>query len=92
MYYNNRRLAPVISLLTIVATLVAACGGGSTAAPTSAPAEKVLKIGVEGPFTGPSARTGEEFKGSVQMAFEAEFMGKSISRSTQNIDQLVKMQ
>jgi branched-chain amino acid transport system substrate-binding protein len=61
-----------IVLLTIVALVAAACGGG-TAAPeaTSAPIEKVLKIGVEGPFTGPSARVGEEFKGSTQMAFEA---------------------
>jgi branched-chain amino acid transport system substrate-binding protein len=61
-----------IVLLTIVALAAAACGGG-TAAPeaTSAPIEKVLKIGVEGPFTGPSARVGEEFKGSTQMAFEA---------------------
>ncbi len=33
-------------------------------------AEKTLKVGVLGPFTGPSAQTGEEFKGSVTMAFE----------------------
>ncbi len=33
-------------------------------------AEKVLKIGVQGPFTGPSARTGEEFKTSAIMALE----------------------
>ena len=33
-------------------------------------AEKVLKVGVLGPFTGPSAKTGEEFKASVTMAFE----------------------
>jgi branched-chain amino acid transport system substrate-binding protein len=33
-------------------------------------AEKILKIGVLGPFTGPSAKTGAEFKGSVTMAFE----------------------
>jgi len=73
MRFNNRRLISTIGLLTIVALVAAACGGGGTAAPeaTSAPVEKVLKIGVEGPFTGPAARTGEEFKGSVQMAFEA---------------------
>ncbi|MGW8192969.1 MAG: ABC transporter substrate-binding protein [Desulforhopalus sp.] len=35
-----------------------------------AAAEKTLKIGVLGPFTGPSAKTGAEFKGSVTMAFE----------------------
>jgi branched-chain amino acid transport system substrate-binding protein len=33
--------------------------------------EKVVRVGVLGPFTGPAARTGEEFKGSVQMAFES---------------------
>jgi branched-chain amino acid transport system substrate-binding protein len=64
-----------VSLLSICA-LLAACGGASTpvpatTAPDAPPAAKVIKIGVEGPFTGPSARTGEEFKGSVQMAFEA---------------------
>lgn len=37
-----------------------------------APAEeKVCKVGVIGPFTGPAARTGEEFKNSITMAFEA---------------------
>lgn len=35
-----------------------------------AAAEKVLKFGVLGPFTGPSAKTGVEFKGSVAMALE----------------------
>ncbi|MEJ2598015.1 MAG: ABC transporter substrate-binding protein [Anaerolineales bacterium] len=58
----------------------------SPAAPTQAPAaqteapaaetqapttgEKVFKIGVLGPFTGPSARTGDEFKVSAQMALD----------------------
>ena len=32
--------------------------------------EKVLKIGIIGPFTGPSAKTGAEFKGSVTLALE----------------------
>ena len=35
-----------------------------------AAAEKILKVGVLGPFTGPSAKSGAEFKGSVTMAFE----------------------
>ncbi len=33
-------------------------------------AEKVLKIGVLGPFTGPSAKSGKEFKDSVTMALD----------------------
>ncbi len=37
----------------------------------AAAAEKVFKIGVLGPFTGPSARTGEEFKVAAEMAMEA---------------------
>jgi ABC-type branched-subunit amino acid transport system substrate-binding protein len=46
------------------------------AEPTQAPAEqpaeeKVFKLGVLGPFTGPSARTGDEFKQSTLMAFDA---------------------
>jgi branched-chain amino acid transport system substrate-binding protein len=41
-----------------------------TLSTSSAFAEKILKIGILGPFTGPSAQTGEEFKGSVTMAFE----------------------
>jgi branched-chain amino acid transport system substrate-binding protein len=31
-------------------------------------ASKILKVGVLGPFTGPSAQTGKEFKASVEMA------------------------
>jgi branched-chain amino acid transport system substrate-binding protein len=47
------------------------------AAPTEAvplPAEEateVFKLGVQGPFSGPAAQTGDEFKGSVNMAFDA---------------------
>ncbi len=33
--------------------------------------EQVFKLGILGPFSGPSARTGEEFRGSATMAFEA---------------------
>jgi branched-chain amino acid transport system substrate-binding protein len=46
----------------------------AAAEPTQAPAEaatEVFKLGILGPFSGPSARTGDEFKGSVNMAFDA---------------------
>ncbi|WP_373500074.1 ABC transporter substrate-binding protein [Desulfococcus sp.] len=39
------------------------------AAPIAA-AEKILKVGVLGPFTGPSAKNGAEFKASVEMAMD----------------------
>jgi len=44
-----------------------------TTAPTTAPAapSKTLKVGVLGPFTGPSASVGDEFKHAVTMAFDA---------------------
>jgi branched-chain amino acid transport system substrate-binding protein len=32
--------------------------------------EETFKLGVLGPFSGPSARTGDEFKAAVEMAFE----------------------
>jgi branched-chain amino acid transport system substrate-binding protein len=32
---------------------------------------KVFKLGIMGPFSGPSARTGDEFKGAANMAFDA---------------------
>jgi len=44
---------------------------------TEPPAEEhdreteVFKLGIVGPFSGPSARTGDEFKGSVNLAFDA---------------------
>jgi branched-chain amino acid transport system substrate-binding protein len=44
-----------------------------TKAPETQPAAatEVFKLGILGPFSGPSARTGEEFKGSATMAFDA---------------------
>ncbi len=44
----------------------------ATEAATEAPAaQEVFKLGVQGPFSGPAAQTGDEFKGSVNMAFDA---------------------
>jgi len=41
-----------------------------TAIAGNAAEQKTLKFGVLGPFTGPSAKTGSEFKASVKMALE----------------------
>lgn len=75
----------VLSGAMLFALLLGACGPAATptappaveptptpaVAPTEAVVEqKVLKIGVLGPFTGPVARTGEEIKNAVMMAFE----------------------
>jgi branched-chain amino acid transport system substrate-binding protein len=42
-----------------------------TAASSAAKAPEVFKLGILGPFSGPAARTGEEFKGAATMAFDA---------------------
>lgn len=52
------------ALLLPLMLAIVGCGRG----PDSG--EKIFRLGILGPFTGPSARTGEEFKGAVQMAFE----------------------
>src|SRR5262249_55606384 len=54
------------ALLALSTSLVTAGCGSRTPA-----GGKIVRVGVLGPFTGPAARTGEEFKGSVQMAFDA---------------------
>jgi len=57
----RRRFWSVILIGTLAFALLAA--------PATA-AEKLLKVGVLGPFTGPSAKNGAEFKASVEMAME----------------------
>lgn len=52
----------------LIASMMAVCFAVTLLAGTAL-AEKTLKVGVLGPFTGPSAKTGQEFKGSVTMAF-----------------------
>ncbi|RLC77868.1 MAG: branched-chain amino acid ABC transporter substrate-binding protein [Chloroflexi bacterium] len=55
---------------------------GEQATPTQAPEEKptpteaaaptkVFKLGIMGPFSGPAARTGDEFRGAATLAFDA---------------------
>ncbi len=63
MKSKRSKLFLFLAVLMALSLVLSACqtvGGG----------EKVLKVGVLGPFTGESARTGEEFKAAVQMAFE----------------------
>lgn len=70
-------LATVLLILALVG--VACASGDATPAEGVIGADsqanteesKVLKVGVLAPFTGPSARVGEEFKNSVTMAFDA---------------------
>jgi branched-chain amino acid transport system substrate-binding protein len=58
-------------LVLLVSFLPACTSQGDQAGPGEEEELKTLKVGVLGPFTGPSERTGQEFKISTQMAFEA---------------------
>ncbi|MBF0469073.1 MAG: ABC transporter substrate-binding protein, partial [Desulfamplus sp.] len=53
-------------LMVTFAVVLSLVLGGSAAFAAS----KTLKVGVLGPFTGPSAQTGKEFQASVEMAME----------------------
>ena len=61
-------------LVGVIAGLLVAmlgCGAPESGTATQPPeAEKIFKLGFLGPFSGPSARTGEEFKDAATMAFE----------------------
>jgi branched-chain amino acid transport system substrate-binding protein len=72
----------LVAILIVLALLFAGCApatqqpageepAGEEPAGEEPMAEKVFTIGVLGPFTGPSARTGDEFRVSSEMALEA---------------------
>ena len=78
-----KHLSRLMYLVIVIAMALSACGRATPvpvvakpteppqAAPTSAAAtSEVFKLGVDGPFSGPSALTGNEFKASVTMALE----------------------
>jgi branched-chain amino acid transport system substrate-binding protein len=48
-----------------------AAPGATQPAGTAAAGSQTIKIGIEGPFTGPNALTGEEMKNASSMAFDA---------------------
>ncbi len=66
------RVLPLAIIITVVA--VAGCGPAprpETSAKPGARPEGIFKLGILGPFSGPSESTGNEFKGAATMAFEA---------------------
>jgi branched-chain amino acid transport system substrate-binding protein len=78
----GRLLAERLLLVVLAAGLVFAavtCAPAPTPTPTpkpvaptpTPPPPEVLKVGVMAPYTGPAARTGEEFKNAITMAFDA---------------------
>jgi len=72
----------LVPLMAIMALVFVAVGCGPTRAPeptrkrvasaqSAAQEQGVFKLGILGPFTGPSESTGREFKGAATMAFDA---------------------
>lgn len=72
MFKGGKKILIIMITLMIVSFLLAACGGNQTQKnnPEADKQEKIVKIGVIGPFTGPASRVGEEFKGAITMAFD----------------------
>jgi branched-chain amino acid transport system substrate-binding protein len=64
---RTRKSAITFAVLGLgaVLSLSPACAGSNQSGES-----KVFKVGFSAPFTGPLARTGEEFKGSVQLALK----------------------
>ena len=85
MSFKRSTLFTLFALLLTLSLVIGACqpAPAEEAVVEEAPAEeapaeeaaveatKTFKLGVMGPFSGPSARTGDEFKQSATMAFEA---------------------
>jgi branched-chain amino acid transport system substrate-binding protein len=77
---STRRPKKGLSLIIIIAAIAAlplalvGCGSAPPSQRSAKPvarAEGSFKLGILGPFSGPSESTGSEYKGAVTMAFEA---------------------
>ncbi len=69
---KSRKLVAVLTTTLVLGLTLTGCGAKQTSSTTSAASvapDSVIKIGVISPFTGPAARTGQEFKDSITMAF-----------------------
>jgi branched-chain amino acid transport system substrate-binding protein len=68
----RRHIFTALAFALALSLVLGACTPAGTQAPaaTAVPEAKVLKVGLEGPFTGPNARVGEEFFDAASMAFE----------------------
>ena len=62
--------APTTAPVAAEPTAAVAAPTTAAAAPAAEEATEVFKFGILGPFSGPAARTGEEFKGAATMAFD----------------------
>ena len=77
---RSRRVVGLLCLVVLAGLLaLAACGPAAVPGPEvkameparAAAVDGIFKLGILGPFTGPSVDVGNEFKGAVTMAFDA---------------------
>ena len=61
------KLFTIASILMVISMLLAACA--QTPAATTEAEEKVIKIGLIAPYTGPNSRVGDEMKAIHETAF-----------------------
>ncbi len=66
----KRNLGSILVVVMILATLLAACQPGGEAETEAPESERVLRVGVVAPLTGPNSVVGEEFQNAVTMAFD----------------------
>lgn len=66
MKKSSRAMLTLVMVMLVASLMVIGCSGSDQ----SDSNDKVLKVGVNLPLTGPCARTGEEFQKAVIMAFE----------------------
>lgn len=70
-----KKLTTMTGLLVVLVMLLGSCSPAPAAAPAEATAPgatqgEVFKLGIQGPFSGPSAQIGTEMKNGAVMAFE----------------------
>ena len=65
----KRKKYLIVSIFLVIAlTTFLIAGGEKPPAKTEEKIEKLFKVGILGPFSGPSARTGKEFKNTDFLA------------------------
>ena len=65
----KHKMQPLLWLVILLTTLTVQCSRPK-ATPEPVAENNVLKVGVIGPFTGPSAATGQQSQNAIKMAFE----------------------
>ncbi|MHB8072359.1 ABC transporter substrate-binding protein [Desulfosporosinus fructosivorans] len=73
LFKKSRKFVVALTTALLLSLTLTGCGGAKPASETtpaaSAAPNSVIKIGIIAPLTGPAARTGQEFKDSINMAF-----------------------